>query len=126
MLPAWRPFVALAAILFYSPLHQAAYGLVATTIAFPVLIWLAASASSGRSTRQLVWLGALSYPLYALHDPINAMGEDFLRGVLSSQDPLMVVVSVLYLFGILTIAAFAAFVFDVPGRQHMRRLMSIR
>jgi peptidoglycan/LPS O-acetylase OafA/YrhL len=44
---------------------------------FPVILWLAAAADvAGPSRKALVWLGAISYPLYATHGPILALLRD--------------------------------------------------
>lgn len=49
----------------------------AVMIAFPVVVWLAASVHvPQRSHKPLIWLGAISYPLYATHGPILALLRD--------------------------------------------------
>lgn len=64
--PRWNtPFVVLAVLVVAS---LALPGPVSMLLVLPACVWLAtASASGGRGLR---WLGDLSYPLYAVHEPM--------------------------------------------------------
>lgn len=47
-------------------------------LVFPICLWLAASAVvPGAVVPALTWLGALSYPLYAIHQPFVRVAEHF-------------------------------------------------
>jgi len=70
---AWAPFALLPALLWFN-LDNMVYPLVCVVLAFPAVVFLAASAEPGpRVGRLFAWLGAASYPLYALHKPIGEL-----------------------------------------------------
>lgn len=72
-LTAWAP-LALLPLLFWRPLDPVVYPLVCVIAVFPPLVVLAAWTEPGRvSARLFAWLGAASYPLYALHRPAGEL-----------------------------------------------------
>jgi peptidoglycan/LPS O-acetylase OafA/YrhL len=72
-LTAWAPLAVLP-VLFWAPLDTVAYPLVCVIAIFPPLVALAAWTAPARASRRLFsWLGAASYPLYALHRPVGEL-----------------------------------------------------
>jgi peptidoglycan/LPS O-acetylase OafA/YrhL len=72
-LSAWAP-LALLPILFWKPTDTVVYPLACVIAVFPPLVLLSAWTEPGRASRQLyAWLGAASYPLYALHRPAGEL-----------------------------------------------------
>lgn len=72
-LTAWAPLAVLPA-LFWKPLDPVIYPLVCVLAVFPPLVVLAAWTEPGRISAPLFgWLGAASYPLYALHRPAGEL-----------------------------------------------------
>jgi peptidoglycan/LPS O-acetylase OafA/YrhL len=70
---AWAP-LALLPLLFWKPLDTVVYPLVCVILIFPPLIVLSAWTQPGRLSAPLfAWLGAASYPLYALHRPAGEL-----------------------------------------------------
>jgi len=64
-------FAVLATLLFSPAPLSATYALAGIFVVFPVLLWLSLScANFGRRAERLcLWLGLLSYPIYATHQP---------------------------------------------------------
>ena len=72
-LSAWAPLLLLPA-LFWRPTDTVVYPLVCVILVFPALVALAAWTEPGRGSRRLfAWLGAASYPLYAIHRPAGEL-----------------------------------------------------
>jgi peptidoglycan/LPS O-acetylase OafA/YrhL len=72
-LTAWAP-LALLPVLFWAPPDALVYPFVCVVMIFPLLVLLAAWTRPGRRSAQLfAWLGATSYPLYALHKPAGEL-----------------------------------------------------
>jgi len=77
-LSAWVPLAALPP-LFWAPPDRVVYPLVCVLALFPALVAVSAWTGPGRtSARLFAWLGAASYPLYALHRPV---GQLFILGL---------------------------------------------
>ena len=61
-------------VLPLSPIGRAASEAIVTLAVLPALLWVAALARPPeRSLPWLTWLGAISYPLYAIHLPVIKM-----------------------------------------------------
>lgn len=72
-LTAWAPLALLPA-LFWAPLDSVVYPLTCVIGVFPPLVALSAWTEPGQASRRLFgWLGAASYPLYALHRPAGEL-----------------------------------------------------
>ncbi len=70
---AWVPILALAPLL-YVRLDEIVWPLACVLVLFPALVTLsAASQANAFATRTFAALGAMSYPLYALHKPIGEL-----------------------------------------------------
>ncbi len=67
------PFVGSA----LSPWQNGLYILLLTVIVFPLIVWFAASAGTGKN-RVCNFLGELSYPLYAIHYPLMYLFYQYL------------------------------------------------
>lgn len=84
-LPAWAPLLVLPP-LFWLHLDEIVWPLICVLIVFPVVVGLAAASEpGGRTARAFAWLGAVSYPLYALHKPAGELLTLWVRHV-SPQD----------------------------------------
>lgn len=72
-LTAWAPLALLPA-LFWRPADSVIYPLVCVIAVFPALVALSAWTEPGRRSHRLFgWLGAASYPLYAIHRPAGEL-----------------------------------------------------
>ncbi len=69
-LNAWAPLAVLPPLLWVR-LDEIVYPLICVIAVFPALVLVSAQTepSSPRAVRLFAWLGAVSYPLYALHKP---------------------------------------------------------
>lgn len=78
-LTAWAPLAVLPA-LFWRPADTVVYPLVCVIAVFPALVVVAARTQPGAASRRLfAWLGAASYPLYALHRPAGELAVVAIR-----------------------------------------------
>jgi peptidoglycan/LPS O-acetylase OafA/YrhL len=71
--PNYAVALLLIAILVAHPSehYQTAFDLIVTVLIFPILIWLeASSAATGPIARMFTWLGAASYAVYVLQEPL--------------------------------------------------------
>ena len=102
-LTAWAPLALLPVLLWKTP-DTVIYPLVCVIAVFPPLVALSAWTQPGRgSARLFAWLGAASYPLYALHRPVaqlTALGlyrtvPDVLHAGVALAAPYMLVFLVL-------------------------------
>lgn len=59
-----------AAILGGSFARHWIYDVVAATVLFPAIVALGASSTVGREIKAAMWLGLISYPIYAVHNPL--------------------------------------------------------
>jgi peptidoglycan/LPS O-acetylase OafA/YrhL len=66
-LPSWTVAVLLLFVLSLRPGSRAIYDVVVVTIIFPVIVLSATGQPSARVRQTYRWLGAVSYPVYALH-----------------------------------------------------------
>jgi peptidoglycan/LPS O-acetylase OafA/YrhL len=109
--------VAILTALLFGPKIGAAGEVAAVLVVFPALVWLGAGARVGpRLGGACLWLGAVSYPIYVLHEPLVRLASNLTRkfGV---SDP--VVVSGLC-FGLAIAAAWAASaLYDKPLRARL-------
>lgn len=70
---SWAPLIALPPI-FYFNFGDVVWPLVCVLLLFPLLVALAAGSEPGAGSRRVfAWLGASSYPLYALHKPTGEL-----------------------------------------------------
>lgn len=72
-LPGWTPLLVLP-LLFCLNLDNVIWPLACVLTVFPVVVLAAAASEPGpRAARAFAWLGAVSYPLYALHKPAGEL-----------------------------------------------------
>ncbi|HEX4180342.1 MAG TPA: acyltransferase [Caulobacteraceae bacterium] len=72
-LPAWAPLLLLPPML-YPRLDEIVWPLACVLVLFPALVSLAAASEPKTgAARVFAWLGAVSYPLYALHKPAGEL-----------------------------------------------------
>lgn len=88
---AWGLLLTMAALLMSSPPAslQPYFDFVCVTTIFPVIVYAAMFFQPNGHTRRIcTFLGAISYPAYAIHAPLGALAETLLRklGGLSVQD----------------------------------------
>ena len=120
-----RLAMALAAI-FSIPLSFSGLTLIPAGAAFALIIIAAAHSENGKVDDPVQrWLGAISYPLYALHRPLFAMSVG-LYFLLPIQTPLTHISFFLVLAAVNVFISGLAFrLYDVPFRRALTR-MSIR
>jgi peptidoglycan/LPS O-acetylase OafA/YrhL len=90
-LAAWGLLLTMAALLMCSPPPslQPYFDFVCVTTIFPVIVYTALFFQPDGHTRRIcTFLGAISYPAYAIHAPLGAFAETLLRKLagLSVQD----------------------------------------
>lgn len=113
------------AVVFFSPVPLSAdYALVSIFVVFPVLLALAQASEGGRWSGIFLWLGLISYPIYALHQPFFRLAS----GVLFHSSPLP---TRLMGFAGATLAAvllawISAVAYDAPVRAWLTALTSGR
>ena len=93
-------------------------------VAFPVIVWLALNYQPKEQMRRpLEWLGAVSYPLYAIHYPIYhlATGAFKLLGLSPAAEA---VGGVLVISATIGISGLLAHFYDEPVRAFLSRLRS--
>lgn len=77
------PVLAPLLVLAVSPLETWLGDAIAVLVAFPAVIWLGAAPSpAGRLNAAMAWLGAISYPLYAIHGPTLLLARHLGGGLL--------------------------------------------
>lgn len=102
--PAWSLPVLLAVLLWFAPpaAWRAAYDLACVFVAMPALLWLAICNEPRRAARPLALLGLVSYPLYAIHVPVETLvltaADRLLHGRVTAFAPLSGLVAVAALF----------------------------
>ena len=80
-LPAWAPLLILPP-LFYVRVDEVVWPLVCVLLLFPaIVITAAASEPRALAAKVFAWLGAVSYPLYALHKPAGELVTLWVRHV---------------------------------------------
>jgi peptidoglycan/LPS O-acetylase OafA/YrhL len=116
-LTAWAPLALLPA-LFWPLVDTVVYPLVCVIAVFPPLVALSAWTEPGRRSRRLfAWLGAASYPLYALHRPA---GELVVRGLALFQPGVLrwgAWIGAPYLLAALTACVLIERYYDRPVRK---------
>ena len=81
-LPAWGLLLTMAALLMCSPRAslQPYYDFLCVTAIFPAIVYAALSFQpDGRTRAIFTFLGAISYPAYAIHAPLAALAETVLH-----------------------------------------------
>jgi peptidoglycan/LPS O-acetylase OafA/YrhL len=105
---------------------RAAYDLVCVYIFFPAIIFVAASFNPKPAGYGLfAWLGAVSYPLYAVHFPIEKMLTSILQrwkgGILIAPLP-----GVAMLAGLVVLSFLLYKYFDLPVRTFINRRLKAK
>lgn len=117
----WAPLLILPP-LFWTRLDLIVWPLTCVLVVFPVLIFAGASSDPGpRSARIFAWLGLVSYPLYALHEPIGELVTYGLRTaapVLAGQG---VIVGVPCMLALLVVCGLVERYYDQPVRGALTR-----
>lgn len=138
-LPAWlgcdqRPatrnlvtalsFLVLAAVLFSPAKLSAAYALVSIFLVFPALLLLALRFETAALRRTFVFLGAVSYPVYALHHPFfRLMSGVFVH---NAALPLRMIGLSFSVVGAVALAWLADRFYDAPIRRWLIAHLLIR
>jgi peptidoglycan/LPS O-acetylase OafA/YrhL len=121
-LPAWTPLLVLPP-LFYLHLDEIVWPLICVLIIFPVLVSAAAAREPGtRTARVFAWLGAVSYPLYALHKPAGELVTQQVRH-LAPWAVQNAWVGAAYLGVALILCAVVERFYDRPVRRLLTRLV---
>ena len=121
-LPAWAPVLVLPP-LFYLWADDVVWPLVCVLLLFPAIVTVAAASEpSGRTARIFAWLGAVSYPLYALHKPAGELVTLWVRHI-SPHDTRNVWIGVPYLCVAIVACALVEQFYDRPARRLLTGLL---
>ncbi len=116
-LSAWAPLAALP-LLFWTPPDLAVYPLVCVLAIFPALVAVSAWTEPGRwSARLFAWLGAASYPLYALHRPAGLLFILGLSHLYPSSPRWGVLIGAPYLLALMALCVVLERIYDRPVRK---------
>lgn len=116
-LSAWAPLAVLP-LLFWAPPDRAVYPLVCVLAAFPALVAVSAWTEPGRWSAWLfAWLGAASYPLYALHRPAGLLFILGLSHLYHSSPHWGVAIGAPYLLALMALCVVLERVYDRPVRR---------
>lgn len=99
------------------PYYQTAFDLVVTIVIFPTLVWLGAvSAATGPIARLFTWLGAASYAVYVLQEPLYRLTRGFFGATVGSPGGVDISSGVIFIALVFAIAIIADRYFDKPAR----------
>lgn len=80
------PILAPMAILLAAPLPIWLGDALVVTLLFPLILWAgAATRPQGAVSLTMTWLGAISYPLYAVHGPVLQLAREYGSGVIAES-----------------------------------------
>jgi peptidoglycan/LPS O-acetylase OafA/YrhL len=115
-LPAWAPLAALPPLLWVW-VDPAIWPLACVIVVFPAMVALAAAAEP-RATlaRAFAWLGAMSYPLYALHKPAGELMTLWVRHV-SPHDIRNIGIGAAFMAALVVACSLVERVYDRPARR---------
>jgi peptidoglycan/LPS O-acetylase OafA/YrhL len=116
----WAPMLMLP-LLFWTKIDPIVYPLICVFVLFPVMIFVAASSEPGpHSARVFAWLGLVSYPLYALHEPVAALVMHVLPNALL-QTYWRVIFGAPYMAALLVLCGLIERYYDRPVRGALTR-----
>lgn len=116
-LSAWAPLALLPALI-WKPIDPVVYPLACVIVVFPPLVALAAWTEPGRwSARLFAWLGAASYPLYALHRPAGELVALALSRLVPQSVGWGVRLGVPYMIAALVVCGLIERFYDRPVRK---------
>ncbi|GGY96717.1 acyltransferase family protein [Novosphingobium colocasiae] len=118
--------LALAAVLFM-PIQPTWIRLGAVLVLFPAIILIAARLpEQGPLTALWRWLGAVSFPVYALHVPFVFALDPWLTPILARHAPYATPLFVLVIAALLALATLALRLYDEPIRRWLKRVLARR
>ena len=116
-IPAWTTLAVLAPLLWIK-VDEIVYPLICVVAIFPALVYAAAtSRPSPRTAPLYAWLGAVSFPLYALHKPAGEMTTYAVRHLWPQAAHLGPWIGVPYLLALLGACALVERAYDRPVRR---------
>ena len=116
-LPAWAPLALLVPLLWVK-LDEIVYPLVCVLVVFPAMVLACASTEpSRRLAPAFAWLGAVSFPLYALHKPAGELVALTLHRIWPGGDQLGAWVGTPYLALLCLVCAAVERRYDGPVRR---------
>ncbi|MFW8643484.1 hypothetical protein ACOJBO_15715 [Rhizobium beringeri] len=122
--PPQIPLFILIVVLFLPfSVPRGLYDFFCITIIIPVVVALAAAVPPNQERPLAAYFGLLSYPLYAIHQPIIRLGAQF-QSLTDGVIPLAITVSGTLLAAIAA-AHFLFTHFDKPIRAYMGRKFSV-
>jgi peptidoglycan/LPS O-acetylase OafA/YrhL len=90
----WPALAALLFVLLLGPGIGAIGQALAVLVAFPLIVWLGAGAQVGpRIGSACLWIGRLSYPLYAVHEPLVRVLATVMRQIRVDHSALAIALS---------------------------------
>jgi peptidoglycan/LPS O-acetylase OafA/YrhL len=94
---------------------EVVFDLMASLIAFPLLIWIGASCRPGMLlAKASSWLGAISYAVYVLHYPIYDLAT-------KARPPQTIAWGIAYIVAVVVVSHIADRYFDGPVREYLNR-----
>jgi peptidoglycan/LPS O-acetylase OafA/YrhL len=121
-LPAWTPLLMLPPML-YLHLDEVVWPLACVLVLFPAIVAFAAAAEPApKGARAFAWLGAISYPLYALHKPAGELVTLWVRHV-SPHDIRTPWIGVVFLALLAVASTPLERFYDQPVRRFLTRLL---
>lgn len=121
-LPAWVLVLALPP-LFYARVDEVFWPLACVIVLFPAIVTLAvASEPKPPSAKVFAWLGAVSYPLYALHKPAGELVTLWVRRA-APHEITNVWIGAVYLSVAVVACALVEQVYDLPVRRLLTALL---
>ena len=118
---AWAPLLALPPLFWWHP-DPIVWPLFCVVVLFPALVSLAAAVDvKPQAARTFAWLGAVSYPLYALHKPMGELLALAVRHIASPHDIRNVWIGVAYMGVALPACALIELCYDRPVRRLLNR-----
>jgi peptidoglycan/LPS O-acetylase OafA/YrhL len=115
-LSAWAPLAVLPP-LFWIWVDQTIWPLACVILLFPIIVALAAAAEPRpAASRAFAWLGAASYPLYALHKPAGELMALWVRHV-SPHDIRNVWIGVAFMAMLVAACGLVERFYDRPARR---------
>jgi peptidoglycan/LPS O-acetylase OafA/YrhL len=116
-LPAWAPLALLVPLLWVK-LDEIVYPLVCVLAVFPVMVLASANTEpSRRAAPAFAWLGAVSFPLYALHKPVGELVTLLAHRAWPRGDHLGPWIGVPYLAAMCLVCALVERRYDGPVRR---------
>ena len=100
------------------------YSIAVVSFGVPAIICIAIRANPTGQLRSVsLFLGRISFPLYAIHSPVYQLGSEIYDGLLPGKPPVSSWIGLLALAATVVLAAFLNRYYDIPARGWLRRTL---